>query len=133
MKCTDKEWQHCRVEKMGCKGCYYDEIAINEYVRTESGDIFIVDENKKVLQGLNFLDVQYGKIIKHSKNIKEIVGHKDLLVYEVNGRKHKGFIKEINNYFEIDHWGIDQIKILKIITREKLLNNVFEVEKEILK
>lgn len=25
MKCDDKEWQHCRVEKMGCTGCYYDE------------------------------------------------------------------------------------------------------------
>ena len=25
MKCGDKEWQHCRVEKMGCPGCYYDE------------------------------------------------------------------------------------------------------------
>lgn len=25
MRCTDKEWQHCRVEKMGCTGCYYDE------------------------------------------------------------------------------------------------------------
>lgn len=25
MKCGDKEWQHCRVEKMGCEGCYYEE------------------------------------------------------------------------------------------------------------
>ena len=25
MKCTGKEWEHCRVEKMGCSGCYYDE------------------------------------------------------------------------------------------------------------
>ena len=25
MKCSGKEWDHCRVEKMGCKGCYYDE------------------------------------------------------------------------------------------------------------
>ena len=25
MKCTDKEWKHCRVEKMGCSGCYYEE------------------------------------------------------------------------------------------------------------
>lgn len=133
MKCGDKEWQHCQVEKMGCTGCYYDEIAVNEYIRTESGDIFIVDNEKKVIQGIKFLDVQYGKIIKHSKNIKEIIGYKDLLVYEVNGRKHKGFIKEVNNHFEIDHWGIDQIRILKIVTREKLLNNVFEVEKEILK
>ena len=23
-KCTEKEWQHCQVEKRGCKGCYYD-------------------------------------------------------------------------------------------------------------
>lgn len=29
MKCGDKEWQHCRVEKMGCTGCYYDEIYIH--------------------------------------------------------------------------------------------------------
>lgn len=25
MKCTGKEWDHCRVEKMGCEGCYYNE------------------------------------------------------------------------------------------------------------
>ena len=25
MKCTSKEWDHCRVEKMGCTGCHYDE------------------------------------------------------------------------------------------------------------
>ena len=25
MKCGDKEWMHCRVEKMGCKGCHYDK------------------------------------------------------------------------------------------------------------
>lgn len=33
MKCGDKEWQHCRVEKMGCTGCYYDEIEVKEYIR----------------------------------------------------------------------------------------------------
>lgn len=26
MKCGDKEWMHCRVEKMGCRGCHYDEL-----------------------------------------------------------------------------------------------------------
>ena len=25
MKCTDKQWQHCQVEKRGCEGCYYYE------------------------------------------------------------------------------------------------------------
>ena len=34
MKCTDKEWDTCQVEKMGCNGCYYDEIEIGDYVRT---------------------------------------------------------------------------------------------------
>ena len=23
-KCDDKEWMHCRVEKMGCEGCNYE-------------------------------------------------------------------------------------------------------------
>lgn len=46
MKCGDKEWQHCRVEKMGCTGCYYDEIESEEYIRTESGHIFKVGKEK---------------------------------------------------------------------------------------
>lgn len=25
MKCTGKEWDTCRVEKMGCYGCHYNE------------------------------------------------------------------------------------------------------------
>lgn len=33
MKCGDKEWQHCRVEKMGCKGCYYDTEIIGKKVK----------------------------------------------------------------------------------------------------
>ena len=33
MKCTGKQWDHCRVEKMGCKGCYYDEKEINEVIK----------------------------------------------------------------------------------------------------
>lgn len=24
-KCDDKEWKDCRVEKMGCDGCYYED------------------------------------------------------------------------------------------------------------
>ena len=25
MKCTGNEWDYCRVEKMGCKGCHYNQ------------------------------------------------------------------------------------------------------------
>ena len=41
MKCTDKEWDTCQVEKMGCYGCYYDEhkIQVGYFVRTNQGII----------------------------------------------------------------------------------------------
>lgn len=28
-KCDDKEWMHCRVEKMGCDGCHYEDRPYN--------------------------------------------------------------------------------------------------------
>ena len=31
MKCTGDEWDHCRVEKMGCEGCYYTEMKEMKY------------------------------------------------------------------------------------------------------
>lgn len=36
-------------------------IEVNEYVRTDKGYIFKIDEEKKNLQIANFLDVEYGK------------------------------------------------------------------------
>lgn len=28
-KCDDKQWMHCRVEKMGCEGCNYEDRPFN--------------------------------------------------------------------------------------------------------
>jgi hypothetical protein len=39
MKCTGKQWDHCRVEKMVCKCCHYDENKnqeIEEYINNMS-------------------------------------------------------------------------------------------------
>lgn len=33
MKCTGKEWDTCRVEKMGCKGCHYDKLNTEEVIK----------------------------------------------------------------------------------------------------
>lgn len=33
MKCGDKEWKHCKVEKMGCKGCHYDKENIEAVIK----------------------------------------------------------------------------------------------------
>ena len=38
MKCTDKEWDTCQVEKMGCPGCYYDKIEIKKKVNAKMGE-----------------------------------------------------------------------------------------------
>ena len=49
------------------------EIEFNEFVRTDKGYIVKIDEEKKNLQMLKFLDVEYGNIVKHSKNIIDLI------------------------------------------------------------
>lgn len=54
-------------------------IEVNEYVRTDKGYIFKVDEEKKNLQIANFLDVEYGKMIKHSKQLIDLIEVGDIV------------------------------------------------------
>lgn len=103
MKCTGKEWDHCRVEKMGCIGCYYDEIEAGEYIRTDKGNIFEIDKKKKVISAIKFLDVQYGHIINHKKKLVDLVKVGDY----VNGyRIVKIRIDPFNNKKQLftEHW-----------------------------
>lgn len=103
MKCTGKEWDTCRVEKMGCTGCYYDEIEADEFIRTTSGHIFKVDKERKVLQGIKFLNVQYGNIINHKKKLIDLVKEGDY----VNGHLIvKIRIDPFNNKKQLftEHW-----------------------------
>ena len=136
MKCTSDEWDHCRVEKMGCIGCYYDEIKPDEYVRTDKGYIFKVDQEKKILQGLKFLDMQYGYIINHSKKRENLIRTKDILMYKTNHlssykigevRRYKD-ARSGKEYLGVEGFGLDQIKILKIMTKESFENNSYEWE-----
>ena len=48
MKCTDKEWQTCRVEKMGCEGCYYDDSKIQKALITLDATIDCLDNSIKL-------------------------------------------------------------------------------------
>ncbi len=84
MKCGDKEWQHCRVEKMGCPGCYYNEIEVGEYVRYTGGYIDIVceivpadynetDYAEEHIKGKRNSFITYDRIQKHSKNIIDLI------------------------------------------------------------
>lgn len=57
-------------------------IGVGEYVRTDKGYIVKIDKEKKNLQMLKFLDVEYGNILKHSKNIIDLIEEGDY----VNGK-----------------------------------------------
>lgn len=48
------------------------DIKVGEYVRTSKGYIFKIRHNKMV-QGLKFLDAQYGTITKHSFNLIDLI------------------------------------------------------------
>ncbi len=146
MKCTDKEWQHCRVEKMGCPGCYYDEIKVNEFVRTKYGeiskitDIFVRDE--EILLGVkNTIIVneygEYGSVIykdkisKASSNILDLIEIGDILeIKENNDICYLGLAKDTItvNYTDI----IEDIKakrceLISILTKEQYNQNCFKV------
>lgn len=126
MKCTDKEWQHCRVEKMGCPGCYYDEdkIQVGYFVRTNEGKIrkIIKIDSKLVIVGHGMQDREYfckfdkGKsiygetynkliinikeyITKHSQRIIDLIEEGDILRYKLKGLKNE-YITVVKKYYD---------------------------------
>lgn len=131
MKCTGKEWDTCRVEKMGCTGCYYDEIEVDEYIRTEKGYILKVDNEKKVLKGLKFLDVQYGKVTNHSKDILDLIKAGDILkIKEDDEVCYIGLEKDTItvNYSDIkESIKNGECELLAILTKEQFNSNCFKV------
>lgn len=98
------------------------EIKVNEFVRTDKGYIVKIDEEKKNLQMLKFLDVEYGNIVKHSKNIIDLIEIGDILriLDNLGGCEHKVdiddkiFLEETKNNFKDKTW-----KLLSILTHEQ--------------
>lgn len=125
MKCSDKEWQYCNKEKMGCEGCFYnDEISNGEYVRTEQGYIGKV-KNNWVIDGKCKLEndkyILRKNIVKHSKDIIDLIEKNDYVngykVYEVREDEIVVYLerKPINCY---NYIMADEIK--SIITKEQM-------------
>ena len=59
------------------------KIKAGEYVRTDKGYIFKIDERKEMINLIEFFNVEYGNIVKHSKKIIYLVEVGDI----VNGSK----------------------------------------------
>lgn len=112
-------------------------IEVNEYVRTDKGYIFKVDEEKKNLQIANFLDVEYGKMIKHSKQLIDLIKVGDIVNscivvgfgYEcVNGNKEKSILVE-GKYTKVN-FALLNWDIKTILTKERYMANCYKVGEE---
>lgn len=110
------------------------DIEVNEYVRTDKGYIFKIDEEKKNLQIANFLDVEYGKIVKHSKQLIDLIENKDILKVRIDKTimffgidegtsdiKYKEIIKSIEN---------GECELLEILTHQQFESNCYKVGEE---
>lgn len=115
------------------------EIEVGEYVRTKNGVIDRVDalhgmmENTVHLEKQKWFDTK--NIVKHSKNLIDLIEVGDLIIYKLRGLKHqgKGFIriyKDARSGKEnlgIDNYSLEQIEIIKILTHEQIEANCYKV------
>lgn len=75
------------------------------------------------------------EIVKHSKQLKDLIESGDLIIYRLRGLKHqcKGFIriyKDARSGKEnlgIDYYSLEQIEIIKILTHEQIEANCYKV------
>lgn len=106
-------------------------IEVNEYVRTDKGYIFKIDEEKKNLQIANFLDAEYGKIVKHSKQLIDLIENKDILKVRIDKTimffgidestsdiKYKEIMESIEN---------GECELLEILTHQQFEANCYKV------
>ena len=128
MKCTGKEWDTCRVEKMGCKGCCYDEIEVNEnslkiyakYFQTNFKHIF--NKSNKYIKIVLYPSVKgiysiFELIISDNKNdeIIEIKNRFDKNINDFERIKNKINFEEDSFFIiktrELKNWNLEVAKL----------------------
>lgn len=122
-----------------------DKIEVNEYVRTKDGviDKVIIEydgkcnnpncSEKHISCKYNYYNEK--DIVKHRKQLKDLIESGDLIIYRLRGLKHqcKGFIriyKDARSGKEnlgIDYYSLEQIEIIKILTHEQIEANCYKV------
>lgn len=130
-----------------------DKIEVGEYVKTKEGiiaqiknidyeaDIYRFDRTIYINDFGMKNDVLYNNemfkkvVVKHSKQLKDLIESGDLIIYRLRGLKHqcKGFIriyKDARSGKEnlgIDYYSLEQIEIIKILTHEQIEANCYKV------
>lgn len=104
------------------------EVQIGEFVRTSKGKIFKYGKGRAYLGKDN-------RIVKHSFEIKELIEKNDIVEYTVNKlkipkiarvRKYKE-ARTFKEYLGIEGYKLEQIKIIRLLTKEQFQNVSYEV------
>lgn len=113
------------------------EIEVGEYVRTKSGQIDIFKETDENYMFVRCQKKTYWRldIVKHSKNIVDLIKVNDIVEYTVNSLsklkvgKVKKYIDARNNteYLGVEGFDITKIYIKRILTHEKCESNCYRV------
>lgn len=124
------------------------DIEVGEYVRTDLGEIAKVTSVAKETLGetlgidgyrdIGFCNTEpfvYGNIVKHSKQLIDVIESEDLIIYRLRGLKsqRRGFIRIYNDTrsgkgkLGIDNYSLEQVKIIKILTHQQFEVNCYKV------
>ena len=112
------------------------DIQVGEYVRNREGIIFKVDEEKKNIQINEFMNMRGSKdILKHSKNIIDLIEVGDVIRYKIKNisttLETKGFIEgivDISDEEQLENMKKDKnYEIKTIVTKEQFKSVEYEV------
>lgn len=116
-----------------------EEIKIGEYVRTDKGEIFKVLEIEKgsIRIKSNYREwIGICRIVNHSKNIIDLIQAEDLVYYTIKGLEHSTYIDIVSEHTDartlektlrVRIYKLEQLNIKKILTKEQMNENIFEV------
>ena len=131
MKCGDKEWMHCRVEKMGCKGCHYDkfnnlEIA-NEFANLTfiyGGKIaFTSEQMKRYQEAVRCLIEEREEILNEQAEVSvSASAHNRILELEKENKR----LKEYEKYYQNERNLLDSY-----IPKERIKKGIEVLNKQI--
>lgn len=116
--------------------CSNEELGqVGEFIRTDKGFIFQIDEKRKNLELYYFMDAEFGNIKKHSMNINDIVENMDIIEYKLSGFDYT-YIAPVREVLDprsnqkkmvVEAYSLNQIQIIKILSHELFNDKCFEV------
>ncbi len=117
-----------------------DNIKENDYFRTTTGEIFKAVASKDGKVYYAFGEHYWADsiaITDFKENIKDLVQAGDIVVYKIRGLEHSiriNIVKEhtdartLKSKLRVELYSLEQINILKILTKEKFESECFEVK-----